>query len=153
MKAAKLLVSAAATVTVAGATAGQAGAQIPGAVGLPPPPITAPPFPNATGIAPQPAPPAGSTIWSRLGISQEQREFCRRNICRTPFGQLMSRIRTPFTRLSGGLIPPFCPITPSLAELQDPGVIGAAAKVKQDKAGASSWPRSTAPTGRRPRRP
>ena len=42
----------------------------------------------------------------------------------------------PFTRLSGGLIPPFCPVTPSLAELMDPGVIGAAAKVKQDKAGA-----------------
>ena len=141
MKAAKLLVSAAASAAVAGAAAGQGPVQFPAITPptstVPPPLMTAPPFPNATGIAPQPAVPTGSTIWSKLGISQEQREFCRRNLCRTPFGQLMGRIRTPFTRLSGGLIPPFCPTTPSLAELMDPGVIGAAAKVKQDKAGAA----------------
>jgi hypothetical protein len=137
MNAAKLIASAAAGSALAGTAAAQfnPAPTLPG--GLPiGSPTTAPPPPNALGIAPQPAPPGGQTIWQRLGVGQEQREFCRRNMCRTPYGQLMSRIRAPFTRLSGGLIPPYCPGTPSLAELLDPGPIGAAAKVKQDRAGA-----------------
>jgi hypothetical protein len=141
MKAAKLLLTAAASGALVATAVGQGPTQFPALTPptstVPPPLMTAPPFPNSTGIAPQPAFPEGPTIWSRLGISQAQREFCRRNLCRTPFGQLMGRIRSPLSRLSGGLIPPFCPVTPSLAELMDPGVIGAAAKVKQDRAGAA----------------
>lgn len=117
MNAAKLLVSAAASSALAGTATAQlpGGGLLPG--GLPAgSPLTAPPPPNALGIAPQPAPPGGQTIWQRLGMGQEQREFCRRNLCRTPAGQLLGRIRTPFTRLSGGLIPPFCPGTPSLTD-------------------------------------
>src|SRR5207248_1807323 len=93
---------------------------------------------TVASASPAPSPrPGGPTIWDKLGIGKPQREACRRELCRTPFGQLMGRIRAPFSRFSGGLIPPFCPLTPSLAELMDPGVIGAAAKVKQDKAGAA----------------
>lgn len=138
MNVAKLLMSAAASAGLAATAAGQQfPALIPPTSTVPPPIQTAPPFPNATGIAPQPAVPDGPTIWSKLGISQAQQEYCRRKLCQTPAGQLMGAIRNPISNISGGLIPPFCPITPSLAELQDPGVIGAAAKVKQDRAGAA----------------
>lgn len=142
MKAAKLLLSAAASAGFAATAVGQVGpAQFPGMAGplstVPPPLATAPPFPNPQGIAPQAAVPDGPTIWSKLGISQAQREFCRRKLCKTPFGRLAGRIQNPMSNLTGGLIPPFCPTTPTLAELQDPGVIGAAAKVKQDQAGAA----------------
>ena len=56
-----------------------------------------------------------NTIWARLGLSQEQREFCRRKICRTPAGQLLGRLMAPVSTFSGGIIPPFCPIVPSIA--------------------------------------
>jgi hypothetical protein len=136
MKAAKYLLSTAATAALAASAEAQFPLQA--AQGAAPPALaTAPPPPLATGIAPQPALPDGPTIWSKLGISKAQLEHNRRMHCRTPYGQLMSRIRAPLTAISGGLIPPFCPLTPSLAELQDPGVIGAAAKVKQDRAGAA----------------
>jgi hypothetical protein len=102
----------------------------------PPLNMMAPPPPVPLGIAPQPAMPGSPTIWDKLGISKQQREFCRRKTCRTPFGAMMNTIVSPISRLSCGLIPPFCPPTPSLAELQDPGAVGAAAKVKQDRAGA-----------------
>ncbi len=102
----------------------------------PPINMVAPPPPVPIGIAPQPAMPGSPTIWDKLGISQQQREFCRRKCCRTPFGAAMNTIVSPLSTLSCGLIPEFCPSTPSLAELQDPGAIGAAAKVKQDRAGA-----------------
>jgi hypothetical protein len=75
-------------------------------------------------------------VWEKLGVSKAQQEYCRRGTCRTPFGQMMNGVVSPFNKLSGGLIPPFCPTTPSLAELQDPGAVGAAAKIKQDRAGA-----------------
>jgi hypothetical protein len=96
----------------------------------------APPPPLPTGIAPYPPPPYVPTIWDKLGVSKAQREYCRRGLCKTPFGAAMNTIVSPFNKLSCGLIPKFCPDTPSLAELQDPGPIGAAAKVKQDRAGA-----------------
>jgi len=40
--------------------------------------------------------------------------------------------------LSGGLIPPFCPLTPSAAQLADPGAEGAAAAIMLDEAGAKA---------------
>jgi hypothetical protein len=97
---------------------------------------TAPPAPLPTGIAPYPAMPGEPTIWSRLGVSQAQREYRHRQMCRTSGGQLIGKLVNPLSILSGGLISPFCPTTPSLAELQDPGAVGAAAKVKQDRAAA-----------------
>ncbi|QEL15774.1 hypothetical protein [Limnoglobus roseus] len=147
MKAAKLLMTAAASAVLAGTANAQLGGL--GAPALP----GASPFGNSApssvlnGVSPPPPlglgtgpgaqlPGSMNTIWSRLGISQEQREFCKRKICRTPAGQLLGRIQAPISTLSGGVIPPFCPIVPSVAELLDPGVVGAASKAKLDRAGA-----------------
>lgn len=137
MKSVKLLFSAAAVA----AFVGTASAQLPGLGAAAPDPTAvlngvAPPPPLAPGIAPQAALPGGPTIWSKLGISQDQREYCRRKTCSTPAGQLMSRIVAPMSTLTGGIIPSYCPTLPSILQLKDPGAIGAASKVKMDRAGA-----------------
>jgi hypothetical protein len=126
MKAVRFLLSSAAAAGLAAVANAQ-----------PPINMVAPPPPVPLGIAPQPPVPGSPTVWEKLGVSQQQQEFCKRKMCRTPFGQAMNTIVNPISCLSGGLIPPFCPTTPSLAELQDPGAIGAAAKVQQDRAGAA----------------
>ncbi len=136
MKTAKILLGAAA----AAAMVVTASAQTP-APALAPDPSAAlngvvPPPPSPVGIAPQPFLPNGPTIWSRLGVDSVQREFRRRQAARTPLGQLRERIREPLTKLTGGIIPPFAPKIPSVAELKDPGAVGAAAKAKLDRAGA-----------------
>jgi hypothetical protein len=126
------LLSAAVSLGVASAVYAQVGS-------IPAPSVpggTAPPSTLPTGIAPYPAMPGEPTIWSKLGVSASQREYRARQMCKTPGGQLIGKMVNPLSVLSGGLISPFCPTTPSLAELQDPGAIGAAAKVKQDRAGA-----------------
>jgi hypothetical protein len=95
-----------------------------------PAPIT----PGPIGIAPSPLPPGPTTtLGSFLGLSPAQREFRQRAIADTPFGQLRERVQNPLSRLTGGLIKPFPPQAPALAELLDPGPIGAAAKVKFDR--------------------
>ncbi len=102
-------------------------------------PLTAPlpAAPDPLGIAPYPPPPGPTTtLWSFLGLSPAQREYRQRAMARTPLGQLRSRIQNPLSKLTGGLIPPFPPQTPTLAELQAPGPVGAAAKVKLDRMGA-----------------
>ena len=137
MKSVKLLFSAAAVA----AFVGTASAQLPGLGAAAPDPTAVlngvvPPAPLAPGIAPQAGLPGGPTIWSKLGISQDQQEYCRRKTCRTPAGQLMSRIIAPMSTLTGGIIPSYCPSLPSIGELKDPGAIGAASKVKMDRAGA-----------------
>ena len=143
MKAAKLLMSAAASAFLAGT----ADAQFLRPPVTPPGGLASVPSPVLNGVVPPPGLGVGvgpgaqlpgqmNTIWSRLGISQEQREFCKRKICRTPAGALLGRIQAPISTLSGGIIPPFCPIVPSIAELLDPGPVGAASKAKLDRAGA-----------------
>ncbi len=108
------------------------------------PPIPAPPVPAPPAVPPTPelpgtpAPPGPhvTTIWEKLGISKQQKEECKRKFCRTQLGRLLNNSMAPIAALSGGLVPPFCPTTPSFAELQDPGAVGAAAKIKLDEAGA-----------------
>lgn len=97
-------------------------------------PISAPPSP--VGIAPYPPPPGGQTLWSFLGMSYEQREYRQRQMARTPIGKVREKIQTPLSKVTKGIIPPFPPKTPSLAELQAPGPVGAAAKLKLDRAAA-----------------
>jgi hypothetical protein len=129
------------TLLVAAGWAGMAlhsAAQVPALSGVPAVASPVPPPPLPIGPAPQATPAAGTTIWSKLGISKEQKDACRRQLCRTPLGQLINNARTPLVALSGGLIPPFCPLTPSAAELADPGAQGAAAAVMQDEAGAKA---------------
>ncbi|HEX4611690.1 MAG TPA: HEAT repeat domain-containing protein, partial [Urbifossiella sp.] len=100
------------------------------------PPAPTPPPPGALGIAPGAPPPGPPTVWSKLGLSAEQREFRRRAMCDTPAGKLMGFAMAPASKLSLGLIPPFCPGTPTLQQLLDKGAIGAASKVKMDKLNA-----------------
>jgi hypothetical protein len=73
-----------------------------------------------------------------LGLSQQQKEFCRRRICQTPLGQFLSNARRPFTLFTGGLIKPFCPDEPTKDELEDKGPVGAAAKIKAQEAKAKA---------------
>ncbi len=144
MKSAKLLMSAAASAVLAGTADAQflrggAPAAAPATLSGASPVLNGvvPPPPLGLGVGPGAQLPGGmNTIWSRLGISQEQREFCRRKICRTPAGQLLGRLMAPVSAFSGGVIPPFCPTVPSVAELLDPGPVGAASKAKLDRAGA-----------------
>jgi hypothetical protein len=146
------------TALVAGpALASAAAAQVPAApFGAPPAPVVSsvpsvfspltpaspliaplPAAPDPLGIAPYPPPPGPTTtLWSFLGLSPAQVEYRQRALARTPLGQLRSRIQNPLSKLTGGLIPPFPPQTPTLAELQAPGPVGAAAKVKLDRMGA-----------------
>jgi hypothetical protein len=96
-----------------------------------------PAAPDPIGIGAYPAPPGPTTtLWSFLGLSRAQREYRQRAMARTPLGKLRERIQNPLSKLTGGLIPPFPPKTPTLAELQAPGPVGAAAKAKLDRMGA-----------------
>jgi hypothetical protein len=76
-------------------------------------------------------------LWGFLGLGKEQKEFCIRKLCEKPLGKLLNNSLSPISALSGGLISPFCPITPTLADLADPGAVGAASKVMLDEAGAA----------------
>ena len=112
----------------------QASSQVPGA-----PPVPGLPGAGLPGIGPGPAAPTPpKTLWGFLGLSKEQKEFCKRKICASPLGQLLNNSTAPLQALSGGLIPPFCPMTPTIAELADPGAVGAAAKIKLDEAGVKA---------------
>ena len=90
------------------------------------PPMSGPlPGPGPVGIAPRPAMPTQNTLWSYLGISADQREYRQRENADSRLGQLRQKL-LPNPRLK----------TPSLAELQAPGAVGAASQVKLDRANA-----------------
>jgi hypothetical protein len=63
---------------------------------------------------------------------------CRRKLCKAPCGQLINGMTMPLSGLTGGVIPPFCPILPSAKDLAKPGVEGEAAAVKKDAAEAKA---------------
>ncbi len=65
-------------------------------------------------------------------------EAFRRKLCVTPAGALLNNITKPLVTLTGGVIPPFCPILPSAADLAKPGAAGAAAEGKKDAAEAKA---------------
>ena len=116
--------------TTAGLTTGVR-AQIPGAA-----PVAGVPAAASAVAAPAAAPP--TTLWSFLGISKPQLAACKAQICASPFGQLLNNMTAPVTALSGGLVPGFCPLTPSPADLAKQGAEGMAAKVKADEADAKA---------------
>ncbi len=99
-------------------------------------PAAVPPPQSALGLAPGAPPPGPPTVWDKLGIGAQQQEFNRRQMCQTPAGKVMGAMLNPISKVTFGIIPPFCPITPSLQELLAPGPIGAASKVKMDKLNA-----------------
>lgn len=90
------------------------------------------------GVAPGPAAPVPpKTLWGFLGLGKEQKEFCLRKLCAKPIGQLLNNGIAPLSMLSGGLVSPFCPKTPTIADLADGGAVGAASKIQLDEAGAA----------------
>lgn len=134
---ATLVAPAAASAALAQAPAGLPASQsIPFNGAAVPPLAPVPPVGSPVGIGSYPALPTSPTLWSFLGMSRAQREYRQRMQADTPFGELRSKIRQPLSDATGGLIPPVPPEFPSLAELQDPGAVGAAAKVKLDRLAA-----------------
>ncbi len=65
-------------------------------------------------------------------------EAFRRKLCVTPAGALINNMTKPLSALTGGIIPPFCPVLPSPKDLAKPGVAGAAAEGKKDAAEAKA---------------
>lgn len=81
------------------------------------------------------APAAQPTLCSWLGCSWEQKEECRRMLCKLPIGQMLNNATAPLGLLTGGIIPGFCP--PASADLlKEDGAKGTAAKIKADEADA-----------------
>lgn len=106
--------------------------QVPVVPVVPPPPGAAPVVP----VAAVPAQP--NTLWSFLGISKPQIRECILKKCNTPCGQFGAKMVAPLTMFSGGIVPPLCPLVPTAAELADQGVVGEAAKIKAEEAGAKA---------------
>lgn len=99
--------------------------------------VPAPPAAAGAALAAAPAAaPAPMTLWSFLGCSWEQKEECRRHLCALQCGQMLNNATAPLGAITGGLIPSFCPQTPTAAQLAEPGAVGAAAKIKADEAAA-----------------
>lgn len=67
-----------------------------------------------------------------MGIDRKRRKMCEK-----PIGQMLNAITKPFSAATGGIIPGFCPGTPSEEDLKKPGAAGAAAQAMKDAAEAA----------------
>jgi hypothetical protein len=90
-----------------------------------------------TGAAPQ-------SIWGFFGLSKANCAACRAQLCNSQIGMMMNSALGPVSAISGGMIPQFCPTTPSAADIAaleksgaSPAVV-AAAKIKADEADAKA---------------
>ncbi len=59
-------------------------------------------------------------------------EDCKRRLCAMPLGGMLNGMTKPFSGMSGGIIPSFCPEMPGKEELAKAGVEGASAQAKKD---------------------
>src|SRR5262249_21890713 len=59
-------------------------------------------------------------------------DACRRKICATPAGAMLNNSTKPLSGFTGGVFPMFCPVMPSLDDLNKPGVAGTADAIKKD---------------------
>jgi hypothetical protein len=90
----------------------------------------------AVGAAPPPAAAAAAGaagekagFFKRLCTGLDE---CRRKICKTQAGKLLNGMTAPLTGMTGGVIPPFCPLMPSDKDLKQEGVAGAAAAAQKE---------------------
>src|SRR4051794_1751908 len=99
------------------------------APGVPAAPVAAVP-----GVAPIPGAPVAVPAEPQGFFAKlcAQCEACRRKLCLTPAGAMLNNMTKPLTMATGGIIPPFCPIVPSAADLAKPGVAGASDAIKKD---------------------
>src|SRR4051812_30747007 len=110
------------------ADAGSVKAQIGGAPAAP------------VGVAPAGAAPgspavAASAAPAKLGFFQRACvafDECKRKLCLTPAGQMLNNMTRPAGFMTGGIVPPFCPLMPSEKDLTKPGVAGAAAIAQKE---------------------
>jgi hypothetical protein len=105
-----------------------------------PSPTPAPAVPAAAAGEAAAAPPAApqANLFSFLCPTQAQKQACKECLCQSQLGLLFNNGLAPVTALSGGLIAPLCPGTPTAAELADQGAVGAAAKIKKEEAEAKA---------------
>ncbi len=103
-------------------------AQVPGAV--PPATVAA-----ATQAAPAAA---GAADVGFFGKCYQACEDCKRKLCAMPLGNMLNSMTQPMSAMSGGIIPNFCPTTPTAEDLAKPGVEGASAQAKKDAAEAKA---------------
>jgi hypothetical protein len=108
------------------------------AQGITPPAI--PTMPGAAGAAAAagaPAPPSG--LCQFLGLSQAQLDACIQKLCQTQLGALLNNSLKPLGAFTGGILGNLCPPV-NAADLMKPAdsAEGAAARVKQDEAGAAA---------------
>gem|GEM_PF-1632956 len=81
------------------------------------------------------APPVVGATEIQPGILQKvcaRLTSIRRGLCASPAGQLLNGASKPLTAITGGVIPAFCPSTPTDADTKKPGVAGAAAAAKKE---------------------
>jgi hypothetical protein len=99
-------------------------AQIPGAA-VPAAGVAQANAPGAVAVANAPAPGFCEKCWQAC-------EDCKRRLCAMPLGGMLNGMTRPLNGLSGGIVPNFCPETPSKDDLAKPGVEGASAQAKKD---------------------
>jgi hypothetical protein len=92
---------------------------------------------SAGGASPQ-------SLWGFFGISKANCAACKAKLCNSQIGQMMNSALGPVSAISGGMIPQFCPTTPSAADIAaleksgaSPAVV-TAAKIKADEADAKA---------------
>ncbi len=107
--------------------AGLAIGQVPGGMPAGAPGAAAPGAPGAAGAPTTTAAPQG--FFAKLCAACAA---CKQKICATPAGQMLNNMTKPLTFATGGIIPPFCPIMPSAADLAQQGVAGASDAIKKD---------------------
>src|SRR4051794_36929891 len=61
---------------------------------------------------------APRTVWGMLGLSSANIHACIAKLCGTQLGQMANNMLTgPVGAVSGGFIPPLCPVAPSPAQI------------------------------------
>lgn len=95
--------------------------------------------PGSVAAAQQAAPAAaGAADVGFFGKCFQACEDCKRKLCSMPLGNMLNSMTMPMSTMSGGIIPNFCPTTPSAEDLAKPGVEGASAQAKKDAAEAKA---------------
>ncbi len=99
-----------------------------------------------TGVAAAtPAAASPTTIWSFFGLSGSNLAACKAKICSSQIGQMLNSMVTgPMGAVTGGFIPPLCPVAPSAAQIAalensaPGGAAATAAKIKASEADAKA---------------
>lgn len=100
-------------------------------------PGSAPPATVAAATQAAPAA-AGAADVGFFGKCFQACEDCKRKLCAMPLGNMLNSMTQPMSAMSGGIIPNFCPTTPTAEDLAKPGVEGASAQAKKDAAEAKA---------------